>query len=265
MCYDRFSNLSSNFSVLANAEGGSIMLKRRSLLLMLLILIFPVTVSIAGTLIEDFNDGNAEGWVRSPQNENNKNVVWEVKDGAFMFDPKGQQWNVAICQMNFVGTEAVTNVREWTDYEFEAEIKHTEKANWPGGIRARVDLDSGGHYVVWLYPGDSIIRLYKNPGWDINAGIVTLGEAPYKPAINEFHKVKIICSGQNIEVYYDDDRKITAKDGDHKKGTIALCVQDKIVYYDNIKVTGPQIPNVKLSPVEPVGKLTITWGTIKIQ
>ncbi|MGQ9611053.1 MAG: hypothetical protein ACUVWN_17280 [bacterium] len=50
------------------------MLIRRIFLLMLLILIFtiPITVSVAGTLIEDFNDGDAEGWVRSPQNENNK-------------------------------------------------------------------------------------------------------------------------------------------------------------------------------------------------
>lgn len=116
---------------------------------------------------------------------------------------------------------------------------------------------------MWLYPGDSIIRLYKNPGWDINTGIVTLGESPYKPAVDEFHKVKIVCSGQNLEVYYDDERKITAKDGDHKKDTIALCVQDKIVYYDNIKVTGPQIPNTKLSPVEPTSKLAITWGALK--
>jgi hypothetical protein len=50
---------------------------------------------------------------------------------------------------------------------------------------------------------------------------------------------------------------------DYKKGTIALSVQDKVVYYDNIKVTGPGIPNTKLSPVTPAGKLTATWGEIK--
>jgi hypothetical protein len=229
----------------------------------IIVLSGPAMVSFAGTLVEDFEDGDAEGWERSPQNEKNKNIFWGVVDGAFMFDPEGEVWSEAISQMNFVGTPEVPNVREWTDYELEVDIKHTMIANWPGGIRARVDLDTGGHYAVWLYPGDGRINLYKNPGWDINTALANLGQAAYKPSVDEFHTVKLSCQGDTIAVFYDGKEMISAKDSEHKKGTIALCVQDKVVHYDNIKVTGAQIPNVNMSPVEPSGKLAATWGMIK--
>jgi len=220
-------------------------------------------VTLAGTLIEDFDDGDMEGWERSPQNGDNKNVFWGVKDGAMVFDPKGEVWNAAISQLNFVGTSKIDNVREWTDYDLEIDLKYEEKANYPGGIRARVDLDTGGHYAIWLYPGSGNIKLYKNPGWDINTGLQTLGEAPYDPTVNEFHTLKLSCQGDTIKVFYDDKEVISANDKEHKKGTIALDVQDKVVYFDNVKVDGTGVPNWNMSPVEPTGKLTITWGSIK--
>jgi len=220
------------------------------------------TVGLAGTFLDDFNDGDYDGWKRSPQNEKS-NVSWTVVKGELKFDPKNLPWDQAISQLNFVGNQKVSNVKDWTDYDLEVDIKHTELANWPGGIRARVDLDVGGHYAVWLYPGDNSIKLYKNPGWDINTGLVTLGQNTYKAEVEKFHTVKLSCQGDTIKVFYDGKELISAKDSEHKKGTIALCVQDKIVYFDNVKVTGPNIPNVNMSPVISKGKLAYVWGGIK--
>lgn len=234
------------------------------------LLLFVITIisvgssmTLAGTLIEDFDDGDMDGWKRSPQNEKNKDIFWGVVDKAMMFDPKGQAWDQAISQLNFVGFQVAKNVEDWDDYELEVDIKHTEMANWPGGIRARVDLNTGGHYAVWLYPGNSKINLYKNPGWDINTGLSNLGEGAYKPEVNKFRTVKLSCIGDSVKVFYDGKELISAKDNEHKKGTIALCVQDKVVYFDNIKVTGAKIPNLKMSSVEYMGKLATKWGTIK--
>jgi len=78
---------------------------------------------------------------------------------------------------------------------------------------------------------------------------------------DEYRTLKLICQGDIITVSYDGEELISATDKDYRKGTIALSVQDKVVYY--IKVTGPQIPNTKLSPVNPTGKLNATWGEIK--
>ena len=232
------------------------------LFIVFVMILTPTAVILAGTLIEDFEDGDAEGWERSPQNEDSK-VFWDVKDGAMMFDPKGLAWNVSISQMNFVGTSRVSNVRDWTDYDVEVDIKLAELANYPGGVRGRVDLDTGGHYVVWLYPGSGEVKLYTNPGWDINAGIATVGAGKFAPKVDEYHKVKLSMKGDAIKVYYDDKVIIDATDKEHKKGTIAVGSQDRVVYFDNIIVTGSQIPNHNMSPVEPTGKLTTAWGQIK--
>ena len=47
------------------------------LLLIFTMILMPATILLAGTLVEDFDDGDAEGWERSPQNENSK-VFWGV-------------------------------------------------------------------------------------------------------------------------------------------------------------------------------------------
>ncbi len=232
------------------------------ILLVSTIVLVPTAILLAGTLIEDFDDGDMEGWERSPQNEDNKKVFWGVKDGAMVFDPEGQAWDQAISQLNFVGTSNM-KVREWTDYDLEVDLKHEEKVNYPGGIRARVDLDTGEHYAIWLYPASGEVKLYKNPGWDINTGLGTVGQATYQPEVDEFHTLKLSCHGDTIKVFYDGKEIISGKDSDHPKGTIALDVQDRVVHFDNVKVTGAEIPNWNMSPVEPTGKLTTTWGRIK--
>ena len=69
--------------------------------------------------------------------------------------------------------------------------------------------------------------------------------------------------GSDIKVYYDGKLEIEAKDKSHKQGTIAVGSQDKVIYFDNIQVKGPQIPSHDMSPVESEGKLTTTWARIK--
>ena len=240
------------------------MLKRIIGFLMALLVLIPTSMTMAGTLIENFDDGDDEGWERSPQNPDSK-VFWGVdkKENAMKFDPKGVGWQQAISQMNFDGTNQVKNVREWADYDVEVDIKLVEAANYPGGVRGRVDLKTGGHYVVWLYPASGEIQLYKNPGWNINAGLETVGTGIFKPEVNKYHTLKLSMRGSDIKVYYDGKLEIEAKDKSHKQGTIAVGSQDKVIYFDNIQVKGPQIPSHDMSPVESEGKLTTTWARIK--
>jgi hypothetical protein len=203
------------------------------------------------------------GWERSPQNKDSK-TFWGVKKGEVIFDPQGVPWDQAISQFNFTGKDLnVGDPNEWTDYELEVDLLHEQQANWPGGIRGRVDLKTGSHYAVWIYPGDSRINLYSNPGWDINTGIVNHGQANYKPEVNKFHTLKLTFEGNVIKVFYDGKVLIEAKDNSYKKGTVALDNQDKVVHYDNVRIRGAGIPNLNVSPVSPAGKLATTWGQLK--
>ena len=110
-----------------------------------------------------------------------------------------------------------------------------------------------------------ISSCFKNPGWDINTGLKQVGAGKFKAEVNKYHKVKLSMQGSKIQVYYDGKLVIDAKDESHKKGTIAVGSQDRVIYFDNdnIKVEGPQISGT--TPVEPKEKLTTTWAWIKAQ
>ena len=83
------------------------------------------------------------------------------------------------------------------------------------------------------------MNLFSNPGWDINTGLQNHGEAPYKPEVDKWHKVKLSFSGTTIKVFYDGKMMIETKDNQYKSGTVALGNQDKIVDYDNVRITVP--------------------------
>ena len=122
--------------------------------------------SFSGEILDDFEDGDTEGWERSPQNPDSK-TFWGIKKGKTFvtFDPQGIAWNQAISLFNFTGEGLkVGNPSEWTDYDVEVDLRHKDVANYPGGIRGRVDLKSGSHYAVWLYPASSKMNLFSNPG-----------------------------------------------------------------------------------------------------
>ena len=223
------------------------------------------SVSFSGEILDDFEDGDTVGWERSPQNQDSK-AFWGIKEGETFvtFDPQGLAWNAAISQFNFTGEGLnVGDPSKWTDYDVEVDLRHTAVANFPGGIRGRVDLETGSHYVVWLYPGSSKMNLFSNPGWDINTGLVNHGEAAYKPEVDKWHKVKLSFQGTTIKVFYDGKEMIDVKNNLYKSGTVALGNQDKVVHYDNVRITGPGIPDLNASPVKPEDKLTTTWGQIK--
>ena len=61
---------------------------------------------------------------------------------------------------------------------------------------------------MWLYPASSELKPYKNPGWDINAGIKTIGTGKFKPKVDEYYKIKLSVRGSDIKVYYDDKLEI---------------------------------------------------------
>src|SRR6185295_2808430 len=67
----------------------------------------------------------------------------------------------------------------WTDYTFEVSVRLGTVSNFPGGIRGRVDPQTGAGYAVWLYPGSGQIVLFRATGWNIDTpGLVQLAVAP---------------------------------------------------------------------------------------
>src|SRR5262249_24574434 len=106
---------------------------------------------------------------------------WSVAGGFFIYDGAG-------------ATQAYTGSQGWTDYSFSADFKLSSTNNYPGGIRARLNLSTGSGDGVWFYPGSGFVKLYPTGLWSIDSGFSTLAQAPLTFDTN-VHNVRIDLKG----------------------------------------------------------------------
>ena len=185
---------------------------------------------------------------------------WSIDKGIVAYDPaKG------------ANSRMMTGKQSWKDYTAECDIKFLKADNYPGGIRTHVDAKTGGHYAVWFYPATKEIKLFSGTDFDINAGIVTLGQYDgplYDAKVDVFYYVKVIHKGKQIEVWFgkskDKAEKIIEKnDGKFKSGLFAFDGYNQPLHFDNFEINGPGIS--ASTAVESQDKLAIVWGTLKVK
>ena len=166
----------------------------------------------------------------------------------------------------------MTGEEKWVDYTVECDIKFMTPSDYPGGIRTYVDENTGGHYAVWFYPAGKNIKLYSGTAWNINTGLITLGEHnPFNPKLETFYHFKMVHQKKHIEVWFGDNKDkmekiIEADDDVFKSGLFGFDGYNQPIQFDNILITGKNIPR---SPgetsVHSQGKLAAVWGHLKVQ
>src|SRR5437660_10526656 len=124
----------------------------------------PVSLRVGNLLFsDDFSSGNANNWLISPMG---LGANWSVVSGAYVYNGGG-------------ATQTYTGSQNWTDYSFATDVKLASTSNYPGGIRARVNLATGAGYGVWFYPGSGLIKLFAIGQWNIDSGSLSLvAQAP---------------------------------------------------------------------------------------
>ncbi len=182
-----------------------------------------VTLTVSTLLMASNFSAGADGFVPSPLG---LAANWMIANGAFQYNGGGHT------QM-YAGSSA------WTDYDLQADVKLSSLADYPGGIRGRVNAASGASYAVWLYPAEGLIRLYKTVAWNINSGATQLGVAGAAFDATNFHNVKLSFRGSQIQVFYDGKLLITATDATYSGGMLALDVSSQPVAFANVLVTSP--------------------------
>ena len=224
------------------------------LILLIVMVTFPILQSYA--FLDDFERAKfGDDWQKSPVGQD---ASWTIEKGETVFSGAGGQ------------SQMMTGKQDWKDYTVECDIKLTLPQEWPGGIRTYVDASTGGHYALWVYPVQKKITLYSGTSWDVNTGLVNLGEyKSFEPTINEFFHIKIVHQGKHITVWYGDKKdnikKIIEVDDDkYKSGLFALDGWDKPIYFDNVIITGNGIPRSSGEAVSNTKeKLPVLWGKLK--
>ena len=185
---------------------------------------------------------------------------WSIDKGEVVYNPaKG------------ANSRMMTGKPAWQDYTVECDMKFIMLSNYPGGIRTYVDAETGGHYAVWFYPETKEIKLFSGTTFDINPGLVTLGQYKghlYDAKVDVFYHLKVIHKGKQIKVWFGKNKDqaekiIEANDGKFKSGLFALDGYNQPIYFDNILITGPRIPRSDGEAVESQNKLAIVWGILK--
>jgi hypothetical protein len=184
---------------------------------------FNYLVPGAVLLQDDFGDGVADGWTISPLGNA---PGWRADGGVYAYDGGGH-------------TQSFRGESFWSDYTVEARFRLTTLGNFPGGIRGRVNGQSGGAYSVWLMPAAGEIRLLRTTAWHIDTqGLTLLGIAGgIAFDTNNFHSLRMTFTDSVIEVYYDGALVIRATDGAYRSGPIALDVSNQAIEFDDVVVS----------------------------
>lgn len=168
------------------------------------------------SLADDFEDGNANGWLAS-------SGTWSVMtDGSSVLT---QSDSTAAQSNAYRGSPA------WTNYGIEARIKiMTFGSNGSAALRVRF-ADAYNNYYLLLNGTQAVLKRKEN-------GVTTtLSTQPFVANLNTWYKVKLVATGANIEGWIDGIRVISVFDSDPLPGGFAVLAGHNVdVRFDDVIV-----------------------------
>lgn len=165
---------------------------------------------------------------------------WTVKSGTWSVS-NGVLQGSATAQ-NYSYIYAVPNP-EWRDYSVEAQLQFPAGA-FGGGIGGRLNPGNGEHYGAWIYPDGSIggsntLKLVKFRTWTSWSG--TPMQQVNVPSVGTgWHTLKMVFTGNRIQVYYDGALKIDVTDNnfDSRAAFATGGISGELWTYTNTYVMG---------------------------
>jgi len=236
--------------------------------LIFVILTFVLSsLAIAGTWIDDFNDGDLAGWRMLVCFWRDRIVVldegnWFFENGAIVGgdDNQGKRYDLYTGDMS------------WTDYIVEVSVKLSKRLEdcpedtgvW---LIARSQEGEGkiglNGYVVGMiiWHGFQVLRggfKYVN-GFDSNNQILALPSEA-----NRWYRLKINVEKDLITGFVDDVKVYELRDGTFTSGLVGIAVNGVKATFDDLMVTGPNIPDGGPGhSVNPSRSSVTTWANIK--
>lgn len=204
-----------------------------------------VTLSVTNLLLfSNFSDGTMNGWAFSPLGFASN---WSVANGALQYNGSGH-------------TQVFAGNSSWTDYTLNVAVKLATLNDYPGGIRGRLNPATGAGYAVWLYPHEGLIKLFRNTAWNIDSGLVLIGQGSTSFDSTNFHNVQLSFKGSQISVFYDGRAVITATDATYPNGLIALDVSNQAISFTNVLVTSDNANTGSLTSSASSLNFSATYG-----
>lgn len=185
----------------------------------------PVSLQVLSQDMTEVFANLARGWIISSMGNSGG---WTVANGIYSYNGAGF-------------SQSCSGNTAWTDYSFDTNIKLSSSANWPGGVRARVNPSTGAGYLVWLYPGSNQLVLYKLAAWSVNdPSLAQLAQATMAFDTTAFHDLNITFQGTQILVSWDGKLMMSATDTTYPSGIVCMDADSQPISYSNVRVAAVQ-------------------------
>ena len=221
---------------------------------------FLAFFALAGTFLDTFDDGKLVDWQELVMFGIDDPGSWEIIDGHLHAISRG------VTRLLTIGDET------WQDYDIEVDVKPI-KRHGPGrvAVAARIKETSGVVCVVGDRhdPGRPKAKCF---GGDFHGdAFLVYGEEPHPLLeLQKWTTFKLSVHGKQLTFWINgkqvlDPITLEPLHGfpDFPTGRIGLGLANYTARFDNLKITGPGIPNKGGLSVTPREKLATTWGNLK--
>jgi len=213
-----------------------------------------VTPVFAGTLRDDFSDGDTEGWMRFTTGGTSL-PNWHVENGRL------------VCRRsNGYGAQLVIGDVSWKDYTIECDVKLTEM------IPSQFAYNMAG-VVVYCNNGDRLSGYYFGDfqkamsfwAYEYDHNFLFNQAQAFPISLRKWYRMKVEAKGKKYSLKIDG-KKIHQFTGTRfESGRVGVGLGGAEAHFDNVIITGNDVPNVGPSgyAVHPKAKLTTTWGRLR--
>lgn len=224
--------------------------------IVLILCILSITLPVwGGTITDNFNDGNFNGWTETWMKQNQ--TIWKVESGVLIGENLSN-WSASI----------VIGDATWMDYEVKCDARLVAVRNTlpTFGICFRHNKQNVSTLkTLWFG-----LNLVPNQFLPIGTGIVYLSEDQQLVRISKelpvemgkWYQLMINVKGDHFEGFVDGKKVIDINDNSLPSGAVGLEAHAGVAEYDNIVITGNDIPDMNLR-VQTMGKLANLWSRIR--
>ncbi|MFC1714458.1 family 16 glycoside hydrolase [Candidatus Poribacteria bacterium] len=227
---------------------------RIAIVLCMLLITSPV---LAGTFIDDFEDGNLDGWEESYPWA--ARTTWSVENGELV--------GISIHDIGADTHLYLSDSSDWQDYDVSARVKVTEsftKNICGAGLLVR-QMGRVNYLNFKILMHDQLIGPDVPKArylWQDNNDWGVLHKEPLDLQFDVWYDLLLEVSGSHFVFYVDGEKLLDVESTLFDKGEVGVVLNGAEAYYDNFVVTGDGVPDTSTS-VESNGKLATSWGALK--
>ena len=211
----------------------------------------------AGTLTDDFSDGNTDGWQKS--DPWGMGASWQVENGKLV--------GISSNANGFDTHLYLKDSQSWKDYELSIRVKIVKNFSEQvsgGGLLMRQTANPKQYMHFKLVLRDTFLGpdSPKARFLMMNAGKWETTEELLDAKLGAWHQLRLKASGRHFEGYVDGNKVIDKNDNHFAQGAVGIALNGAEAHYDEFVVTGDDVPDLALS-AQPSGKLATLWARLK--